>query len=348
MKIRIKDKYVGDNCPCYIVAEIGLNHNGKFEIAKKLIDSANEVGVDAVKFQKRDISELLTKEQINKPYSGLNSFGDTYGEHRKNLELSNDDWYKLVDYSERLGLTFLASAWDINSADFLERLNISAYKIASSDVTNLLLLEHIAKKRRPIILSTGMSTIDEIDEAVEVIEKYNNDLIILHCVSAYPFDEQYANLNIIKTLKERYRYPIGYSGHEKSGHVVTLTAVALGACLIERHFTLDRTMRGPDHVASLEPHGFASLVDSIRIQERAFGSSKKEILDIEVPVREKLSKSIVTIRAIEKDHVIKADDLTVKSPGIGLKPKYINKIIGKISKCNIPEDTVVPKEALRW
>ena len=348
MKIKIGSKYVGDNCPCYIVAEIGLNHNGKLEIAKKLIKEAIKAGADAVKFQKRNIDKLLIKEWINKPYSGQNSFGNTYGEHRRNLELSDDDWYKLAEYSEKLGLDFLASAWDIGSADFLEKLDVPAYKIASADVTNLPLLEHIAKKKKPVILSTGMSTIEEIDEAVETIEKYTNGLIILHCISAYPFDDQYANLNVIKTLKERYRYPIGYSGHEKSGHVITLGAVALGACLVERHFTLDHTMRGPDHVASLEPHGLASLVESIRKQEKAFGSPKKDILDIELPVREKLAKSIVAAKDIKKGQIIKKDDLTVKSPGSGLKPKYIEKLIGKIAKQDIHEDTIVSKEALRW
>lgn len=348
MKIKIENRFVGGEEPCYIVAEVGLNHNGKLEIAKKLIEEAAKAGVDAVKFQKRNIEALLTKEQLNKPYSGLNSFGNTYGEHRKNLELSNDDWYKLAEYSEKLGLTFLASAWDIDSADFLEKLDVPAYKIASADVTNLPLLEHIAKKKKPVILSTGMSTIEEVDEAVETIERYTNGLIILHCISTYPFDDKYANLNVIKTLKERYKYPIGYSGHEKSGHVITLGAVALGACLVERHFTLDRTMRGPDHAASLEPYGLASLVESIRKMEEAFGSGKKDILDIEVPVREKLSKSIVAAKDIKKGQIIKKDDVTVKSPGTGLKPKYVEKLVGKRAKQDILEDTIVPKEALRW
>lgn len=348
MKIKIGNRFVGEGEPCYIVAEVGLNHNGELEIAKKLIGVAVKAEVDAVKFQRRNIDKLLTKEMINKPYSSPNSFGNTYGEHRRNLELSDDDWYQLAEYSEKLGLAFLASAWDIDSADFLEKLGVPAYKIASADVTNLPLLEHIAKKKKPVILSTGMCTIDEIDEAVGTIEEYTNGLIILHCISAYPFDDQYANLNVIKTLKERYRYPIGYSGHEKSGHVITLGAVALGACLVERHFTLDRTMRGPDHAASLEPYGLSTLVKSIRKQEKALGNPQKEILDIELPVREKLAKSIVAAKAIKNGQRIKRADLTVKSPGTGLKPKYIEKLIGKKAKQDIPEDTIVPKEALRW
>ena len=347
-KIKIGKRFVGEGEPCYIVAEIGLNHNGKFEIAKKLIDEAVKAGADAIKFQKRNINKLLIREYINKPYLGPNSFGNTYGEHRRNLELSDDDWYRLVKYSEKLGIDFFASAWDIDSADFLEKLGIPAYKIASADVTNLPLIERIAKKKKPIILSTGMSTLEEIDEAVKTVNKYTDKLIILHCISTYPFDEQYANLNVMNTLKERYEFPIGYSGHEKSGHVVTLAAVALSACLVERHFTLDHTMRGPDHAASLEPHGLADMIESIRKVESALGSLNKDILDIEIPVREKLAKSIVAAKTIKRGQIIKKDDLTAKSPGTGLKTKYIEKLIGKIAKQDIPEDTIVPKEALRW
>ncbi|MCX6666572.1 MAG: N-acetylneuraminate synthase family protein [Euryarchaeota archaeon] len=269
------------------------------------------------------------KTCLDKPYSGPNSFGDTYGEHRKNLELSDDDWYRLATYSKKLGIDFFASTWDIDSADFMEKLNIPAYKIASADVTNLPLIEHIAQKKKPVILSTGMSTLQEIDEAVETIIKYTDQIILLHCISAYPFDDQYANLNIINALKKRYDFPIGYSGHEKSGHVISLIAVALGACFVERHFTLDHTMRGPDHAASLEQHGFSDLLVSIRKVEKSLGSAKKEILEIEVPVREKLAKSIVINRTIKKGHIIKKEDLEVKGPGTGLKPKYINKLIVK-------------------
>jgi sialic acid synthase SpsE len=347
-KIKIGKRLVGEGEPCYVVAEIGLNHNGEFEIAKKLIDEAIKAGADAVKFQKRNIDKLLIRECIDRPYSGPNSFGFTYGEHRKNLELSNDDWYVLADYSKKLGIDFFASAWDIDSADFLEKLGVPAYKIASADVTSLPLIEHIAKKKKPVILSTGMSTLKEIDEAVETITKHTDKLIILHCISAYPFDDQYANLNVINALRKRYNFPIGYSGHEKSGHVITLAAVALGACFVERHFTLDHTMRGPDHAASLEPHGFSDLLVYIRKVEKSLGSAKKEILDIEVPIREKLAKSIVANKTIKNGQIIKKDDLTTKSPGTGLRAKYIKRLIGKKAKQDIPEDTIVPKEALKW
>jgi sialic acid synthase SpsE len=348
MKIKIGSKFVGDGCPCYIVAEIGINHNGQFQLAKRLIETAAKCGADAVKFQKRDIDSLLTKELANKPYLIENSFGETYGEHRKKLELSEDEWRKLFDCSKKLGIDFYASAWDVKSADFLDELGVPVFKIASADVTNLPLIEHICQKNKPVIMSTGMSTLEEIDEAMEVVRKNRAEVILLHCISAYPFDDYLSNLNVMSTLRKRYNVPVGYSGHEKSGHVVTLGAVALGACMVERHFTLDHLMPGPDHAASLEPLGLAGLVDDIRKLESAIGTGEKKILEIELPVRAKLVKSIVTTRDISAGEVIRAGDLTMKCPGTGLKAKYIPMLIGKKAKQNMKKDTIVPKEALEW
>jgi sialic acid synthase len=348
MKIRIGSKFVGDGCPCYIIAEIGLNHNGRRDLARQLVDEAVRAGADAVKFQKRNIDELLIREWLDKPYSGRNSFGATYGEHRRNLELPDDAWYELSDYCQKKQIDLLASGWDIDSVEFLEKLPVPAFKIASADLSNIPLLEHVAGYGKPVLLSTGMSSLEEIDEAVEILRDRRVEFILLQCVSAYPFDDQYANLKVIPALRERYGVPVGYSGHEKSGHVITLGAVALGACLVERHFTLDHTMPGPDHAASLEPLGFASLVQSIRKLESAMGSSTKEILDIEIPVREKLAKSVVARRAIPSGHRITREDLTVKSPGTGIRPREIPRLIGKVARKAIPSDTLIPDEALQW
>lgn len=347
-KVKVGSRLVGPGEPCYIIAEIGLNHNGKVELAKRLIDEAVKAHVDAVKFQKRTINKLLIREWLVKPYGGPNSFGATYGEHRQNLELSDQDWHTIAEYSMEKGIDFFASPWDLESADFLATLPMVAMKLASADVTNLPLVEHVSKKGFPVILSTGMSTMEEIDEAVQTIAPYTQELILLHCISAYPFDNQYANLKVIQTLRKHFPYPIGYSGHEKSGIVVSLGAVALGACIIERHFTLDRTMRGPDHAASLEPEGMSRLVESIRKLEDAFGDGRKEILEIEKPSREKLAKSIVSARQIRKGSRIGPDDLTVKSPGTGLKPKYIPSLIGKVARKDIPEDVILPTDSLDW
>jgi sialic acid synthase SpsE len=348
MKIKIESKFVGDGCPCYIVAEIGINHNGQFQLAKRLIETAAKCGVDAVKFQKRDIDSLLIKEFANRPYLIENSFGETYGEHRKKLELSEDEWRKLFDCSKKISVDFYASAWDMKSADFLDELGVPVFKIASADVTNLPLIEHICQKNKPIIMSTGMSTLEEIDEAMEIIRKNRAEVILLHCISAYPFDDHLSDLNVMRTLRERYNVPVGYSGHEKSGHVVTIAAVVLGACMVERHFTLDHLMPGPDHAASLEPLGLAGLVDSIRKLESAIGTGEKKILEIELPVRAKLAKSIVTTRDVKAGEAIHAEDLAMKCPGTGLKAKYIPLLIGKIAKHDMKKDTIVPKEALEW
>ena len=347
-KVKIGARMVGPGEPCYIIAEIGLNHNGDVRIAKRLIDEAVKAGVDAVKFQKRTIGKLLIREWLDKPYGGPNSFGETYGEHRQNLELPEKDWHAIARYTRKKGVDFFASPWDGESADFLATLPMVAMKIASADVTNLPLVETIAGLGFPVIMSTGMSTLSEIDKAVRAITKHTDDLVLLHCVSAYPFDNQHANLRVIQTLQNRYPYPVGYSGHEKSGIVVSLAAVALGACAIERHFTLDHTMKGPDHAASLEPEGMTRLVESIRKLEGALGDGKKRILEIERSSREKLAKSIVSAREIRKGARISAGDLTVKSPGNGLKPEYIPRLIGKIAREHVPEDVLLPRESLDW
>jgi len=348
-KVKIGDRWIGPGEPCYIIAEIGLNHNGDVRIAKRLIDEAVKAGADAVKFQKRTVEKLLIREWLEKPYGGPNSFGATYGEHRQNLELSDRDWHTIARYSGKKKIDFFASPWDQDSADFLAKLPMVAMKIASADVTNLPLVEHIAGLGFPVIMSTGMSTLREIDEAVRAVTRHTEDLILLHCVSAYPFDNENANLRVIQTLQKKYPYPVGYSGHEKSGIVVSLAAVALGACVIERHFTLDHTMKGPDHAASLEPEGLTRLVESIKKLESALGDGKKKgVLDIETSSREKLAKSIVSAREIRKGTRIAREDLTVKSPGTGLPPKEIPRLIGRTAKKTIPADVIIRPESLDW
>ena len=216
-KVKVGSRLVGPGEPCYIIAEIGLNHNGKVEIAKRLIDEAVRAQVDAVKFQKRTIDKLLIREWLDKPYGGPNSFGATYGEHRQNLELSDQDWHTIAEYSMEKGIDFFASPWDRESADFLATLPMVAMKIASADVTNLPLVEHVSKKGFPVILSTGMSTMEEIEEAVQTITRDTRKLILLHCISAYPFDNQYANLKVIQTLQKHFPYPSGTPGMKNQG-----------------------------------------------------------------------------------------------------------------------------------
>lgn len=338
---------VGDGLPCYLIAEAGVNHNGDPEIARALIDRAAEVKASAVKFQKRTIPEILVRSALEKPYLSSTALGPTYGEHREKLELSEAVYYKLFAAAAERGIHFLASGWDKTAVDFLDSLGVPAFKAASADVTNLPLLEHIARKSKPVILSTGMSSVEEIDEAVETVLAHNENLILLHCVSTYPSPNDSINLRVMETLRRRYNLPIGYSGHER-GIAISVAARALGAVVIERHFTLDRAMRGPDHAASLEVAGLQKLVQYVRTVEQALGSAEKGIQSDEAPMRNKLAKSVASAARIPAGAVISAAMLTIKGPGDGLKPKYLRALIGKIAQQDIEADTLIPPEALHW
>jgi sialic acid synthase len=269
----------------YVIAEIGQNHQGDPEIAKRLIREAKLCGVNAVKSQKRDIRTMLTPEQYAKPYNSPHSFGRTYGEHREALELSLDTWAELMAYAWELEIDFFASPWDIPSARVLKELDCPIIKIASASLTQRPMLQEIAGYGKPVILSTGMSTLEEIDGAVDALQ--GADVYLLQCTSAYPAEFSTVNLRAMATLKKRYDLPIGLSGHHR-GIAVDAAAVALGAQIIERHFTLDRTWKGSDHAASLEPPGLSRLVRDMRAVESAMGDSEKGVLQCELPARSKL------------------------------------------------------------
>ncbi|MFY9462472.1 MAG: N-acetylneuraminate synthase family protein, partial [Candidatus Sungiibacteriota bacterium] len=281
-------------------------------------------------------------------YDSPTALAATYGEHRKKLELSENIWKELKNFAKEQNIIFFASVWDKKSADFLDELGTPVFKVASADLTNLPLLEHIAEKKKPVIMSTGMSTLDEIDEAVETVMSRNKDLILMHTVSDYPCAEDKVNLKMIEVLKKRYNLPVGYSGHE-TGIAIPVAARALGAAVIEKHFTLDRAMRGPDHAASLEPEGLRRVVKYIKVAvDPAMGDGVKKITENELKSRAKLAKSVAARMAIPKGAVITADMLAIKGPGTGLKPKYAKTLVGKTAKANIGEDTLVPTEALEW
>jgi len=347
-KVKIGRQYVGEGMPVFVVAEVGINHNGSLEIAKRLIKEAKEAGADAVKFQKRTPQEILTKELLEKPYTSPHAYAPTYGEHRKKLEFSEKEYQELKKYADQLGILFFASVWDLNSADFMEKFDVAAYKIPSADVINIPLLEYVAKKNKPVLLSTGMSTLEEINEAVKTILKHNKRLILFHCVSLYPCPNEKIDLNFLNVLKEKYKpLPIGYSGHE-IGDLPTLTAVAMGAPIIERHFTLDKTMKGSDHASSLEPQELKKLIENIKEIEKIRGQSKKIMYAELKPLREKLAKSIATKITIPKGTVIRSTMLCIKGPGDGIKPSLIKDLIGRIAQTDIPEDSIIPPEALSW
>ncbi|MBC8213569.1 MAG: N-acetylneuraminate synthase family protein [Candidatus Marinimicrobia bacterium] len=346
--INIDGRKVGSNYPTFIIAEIGINHQGDVEVAKQLIQEAKNCGADAVKFQKRTISRILTKEGLEMPYANRNSFGKTYGEHKKALELTEEDYFDLLEYSENLDVFFCASGWDEESVDFLDKMGVSFFKMASADLTNFPLLEHTAKIGKPILLSTGMADLAMVKNAVELIEQFNDQIAILQCTSTYPsiFDE--INLNVLQTYKKEFpNAVIGYSGHEL-GIVIPPVAVGLGARIIERHFTLDRTMKGGDHAASLEPQGFAKMVRDIRHIEQAMGSDEKNVQESELPIFKKLAKSIVSTVDIQKGTKITRDMLTTKGPGTGLSPMRMGEVIGKATLKEIATDTVINENDIDW
>lgn len=271
--VQVGQHKIGDGEPTYLIGEIGLNHNGDVEIAKRLVDVAADAGAQAVKFQKRtpDISTpVAQRDQIRQtPWGEM-----TYLEYRYRVEFGKEQYSEIAAYSTERGLDWFASPWDVPSVEFLEDMDVVAHKVASASVTDMELLAALASTGKPVILSTGMSTIEQIDAAVEVLGTEN--LVMMHATSTYPLPPEEANLRMISTLKERYGVPVGYSGHEK-GLQISVAAVALGAVTVERHITLDRTMWGSDQASSLEPTGFEHLIRDIRIVEEALGDGVKRV-----------------------------------------------------------------------
>jgi N-acetylneuraminate synthase len=287
---RKKRESIGSN-GVYIIAEIGGNHQGDVDVAKRMIEIAKYCEVDAVKLQKRDVKTYLTPEQYHKPYDNPHSFGKTYGEHREYLELSVDEHAELKEHAESLGLTYFVSVWDNVSARQMLDLGCEIIKVPSACITDAQMLAVLDKSGVPVLASVGMSTLEEIDLLVERLCNIK-DLYLLQCTSNYPCDFKDINLNVIQSLKDRYAGKVkgvGFSGHHL-GIAIDIAAVAMGACMLERHFTLDRTMKGTDHAASLEPEGMRRLVRDVRAFEKARGSSVKERLDCEKSSWEKLRK----------------------------------------------------------
>lgn len=287
MHIEIGGRKVGDGQPCYCLAEIGINHNGSMVTAMDMIHEAKCAGANAVKFQKRSIDLCYTKEELDKPRES--PWGNTTRQQKEGLELSYDNYRRIDDYCREIEIDWFASCWDILSIDFIEQFDTPCYKIASASLTDKELLSRTCRTGKPILLSTGMSTIEEIDAAVSLIQSCGNPLVLMHCTSTYPSKSDELNLQCIPMLKERYGVPVGYSGHEV-GLQTTIAAVMLGACVVERHLTLDRSSYGSDQSASVEPHGFKEMVRDIRECEKARGDGVKRVYETELPVKAKLRK----------------------------------------------------------
>lgn len=334
--------FVGGANPCFVLAEAGINHNGEMENAKLLIDLAKLCGADAVKFQKRTVERILTKEGLEKPYDNENSFGKTYGEHKRFLEFNKQQFQELKNYADQQKILFTASGWDEESVDLLDEIGVPFFKVASADLTNFPLLEHTAKKGKPMIISTGMADMATVENSVKFLSQFTKDIVILHCTSVYPCKPHQLNLRVIETYLDKFGkdYVVGYSGHE-NGIALSMAAAVMGAKVIERHFTLDRTMKGGDHAASLEMGGLQRLCRDIHTFEGALGDGVKIMFPEEKPIFSKLAKSVVSAVAIPKGTVITREMLTTKGPGTGISPMYLEGCVGKKATKDLEADVVI-------
>ncbi len=335
-RIKVGNRVIGDGEPCFVIAEAGVNHNGDINLAKRLIDVAREARADAVKFQTFKAEEIVTKNAEKARYQKQTTGAEeSQFEMIKRLELSEKDFRGLFTYAQKKGIMFLSSPFDRSSVDLLDRLGIPAFKIPSGEITNFPLLRYIATKERPIILSTGMSTLREVEEALKVIKEEGiDDIILLHCVTSYPAKIEDMNLRAMETLRAAFRLPAGLSDHSM-GIIIPVAAVALGACVIEKHFTLDRNLPGPDHRASLEPEELRQMVKAIRDIEKAMGDGLKRPTAEEEENKKVARRSIVARVDIPKGIIISEDMLDFKRPGTGLAPKYMTEIMGRKTKRDI-------------
>ena len=326
----------------YIIAEAGVNHNGSLELAKNLVDKAKEAGADCVKFQTFIANKIVSKNAAKADYQKKQTeSAESQHEMLKKLELSFDDFIELNNYCKEIGIEFLSTAFDFESIDFLNQLGMQVWKIPSGEITNLPYLIKIAKLNKKVILSTGMSTMREIEDAVNILKDHGaSELIILHCTTEYPTPYEDVNLNAMLAIKERFGYEVGYSDHTM-GIEVPIAAVALGAKVIEKHFTLDRTMDGPDHKASLEPSELKTMVDAIRNIELSMGTGIKEPADSEKKNIAIARKSIVANQSIKKGDILTETNLTVKRPGDGISPMKWFEIIGTKAIRDFEEDELI-------
>lgn len=330
LKIKISNKLVGDGNPTFIIAEGGINHNGNINIAKKIIQEAKNTGADAIKFQTFKASDLVSSKS-----QYFNLF--------KKLELGSDDFAELSDYSKSHKIIFLSTPFSNQAVDLLSKLHVPAFKIASGDLTNVPLIKYAASKKKPMIISTGMGTLNEIHDAVKTIQTTGNkNILLMHSISAYPTPPHEVNLNAIENMSKRFHCNVGYSDNGDD-MLVPLISVAKGAKLIEKHFTLDKKMKGPDHSLSANPKEFEIMVNGIRSVERMFGTGLKLCQPSELQNRIYARRSITAKVPIQKGVIIKQEMLALKRPAIGIEPKYLNKLLGKKTLRKISAE-----EAIKW
>jgi N-acetylneuraminate synthase/N,N'-diacetyllegionaminate synthase len=325
-QFKIGDKKIGNGNPCYIIAEAGLNHDGSVEQAKDLVRSAKSAGADMVKFQIYETLELCSRS--SKSYNLFSG-----------LELKEEQWKEVAAEAKHAGIEFSASVFGTRSAEILDSIGTNCYKIASGDLTYIQLLSHVARSGKPIILSAGMSYLGEVESAVNMIRSNGNDQIaLLHCVSNYPTQASDANLRSMETMRTVFGVPVGFSDHTMDS-VVPVAAVAMGANIIEKHFTLSKDLPGPDHKLSMVPAEFRKMIDQIRIVEQAFGDGVKRPVQKEMPVRLSSRRSVVSQRDIEQGDIIDQDSVRIARPGTGIGPEMLGLVIGRPARKRIRAET---------
>jgi len=347
--VRFGRHAIGDGAPCFVIAEAGVNHNGDLGLAKKLVDAAAAAGADAVKFQTFTADRLAAPSAPKAAYQrATTGAAESQLDMLRRLELSHAAHRELLAHCERQGILFMSSAFDEESADFLaDDLGVALFKVPSGELTNLPFLAHLARTRRPLVVSTGMATLDEVDAAVRTITTAGTrDLVLLHCVSNYPAAPADVNLRAMATMAAAFGVPVGYSDHTL-GLEVALASVALGARALEKHFTLDRTLPGPDHRASLEPDDLAALVRGVRAVEASLGHGRKEPAASEADTAAAARKSVVAARDIPAGTRLTTDAITLRRPGTGLPPSMAPAVVGRTAARDIPAGTLIAREMLR-
>lgn len=335
------NRWIGEGCEPYVIAEIGINHNGSIELCRQMIAEAAHAGVDAVKMQKRTIEEMYTKDALDVPYNKPYAFGKTYGEHKHALEFSDEQYVDLQKYAHSLGVEFLVSGFDSTGFEFIEKvLNVPVHKVASPFITDYPLLKQVAEYGKPIFLSTGMHSLEEIKASVEFIKNINDKLMVFHAVTMYPVPNNLVNLNVLTTFKNELGTLVGYSSHD-TGVAIPAAAVALGACVIEKHFTLDRTMIGPDHAASAESRGMELIKKYSTAVALALGSYERDNNEQEKAARIKYGVSLTSKCAIAAGETITDDNLMVKCPGGGISPVLFWDMLGKKATKDIAADKTI-------
>lgn len=345
--LKIGSHDIGDDTSCYVIAEVGHNHQGSVKTCMELFKAAKEAGAHAVKLQKRHNRSLYTKAMYDKPYDNENSYGPTYGAHREALEFGEAEYRELQQYCRELDVDFFATAFDFHSADFLEALGMPAYKIASGDLRNTPLLRHVAKFGKPMIVSTGGGTADDVRRAHDTVMEHNQQLCILQCTAGYPCEYELLDLRVIETFRQMFpNVVVGFSGHD-NGIAMAVAAYVLGARVLEKHFTLNRAWRGTDHAFSLEPVGLRKMVRDLERTRVALGDGQKKVYPSEASPIMKMGKKLVAARALPAGHVLTREDLALKSPGDGLPPYELEKVIGLELSMPVNEDDEITFHVLK-